>query len=169
MAKRKPAEAPVLYPVVLKGMKGGGPGDFDARVKTPDGVVVEAPIARREVAAKCDAYDGQTQPEHRAALRFYNSILAAFPGRGATFEELAAFAQEAEIDLSSDVQTAAAAWRVLFGEANDMAHASAGAETVTAAPEYPEEDDAETDVAAADGDPVAQSHVPDKAGKSRLV
>lgn len=159
MARRKaePEATPGFFPVVVKAIKGGVRGDYDVRVTTPDGVVVESPLARREVEARVDAYTGQPGPENAAALRFYNSILAAFPPRNADFAALVTFAQAAEVVLPGGVQNAPSAWVVLFGEANDMENAPGGTDQVSVAEERataPDPEPAEEDPgpAAADGE-----------------
>ena len=167
MAKRKadeteagPEPIPGFYPVVIKGIKGGGPGDFDARVTTPDGVVVEAPTSRREAEMRVDAYTGQPGDDNAAALRYWNSILAVFPPRNADFKALVKFAQDAEIVLPGSIQAAPSAWVALFGEANDLENAPGGFEQVTtsedratAAPKSEPAEEA-TEPAAADGEKI---------------
>ena len=38
--------------IIIKAIKNGGPGDFDVRVTTDEGVLVESPISRREIETK---------------------------------------------------------------------------------------------------------------------
>ena len=103
----------------------GMAGSFDIQIQTPEGTVHETPTSRREIEKKVDAYAGRPEPILRRAFEMYSAVLAAFPGRDASMEELVRFAKAVGYQLPETAFDASRAWEAIFGESH-IVEADAG-------------------------------------------